>query len=50
MLEDLSDRAIQGPEKAREAPALREWVKDRVNRKIVLDMARLWDATAGQAA
>ena len=59
MLEDLSDRAIQGPEKNREeaamwlarlarglrteeAPALREWLKDRVNRTIILDMARLW--------
>ena len=59
MLEDLSDRAIQGPEKAREEAAmwlarlarglraeeaspLREWLKDRVNRTIVLDMARLW--------
>jgi transmembrane sensor len=59
MLEDLSDRAIQGPEKVREeaamwlarlarglraeeAPALREWLKDRVNRTIILDMARLW--------
>ena len=59
MLEDLSDRAIQGPEKTREeaamwlarldrglradeAPALREWLKDRVNRNIILDMARLW--------
>lgn len=59
MLEDLSDRAIQGPEKnreeaamwlarlarglrAEEAPALREWLKDRVNRTIILDMARLW--------
>ena len=59
MLEDLSDRAIQGPEKTREeaamwlarlarglraeeAPALREWLKDRLNRRIILDTARLW--------
>jgi transmembrane sensor len=59
MLEDLSDRAVQGPEKAREAAAmwlarlgrglradeaqpLREWLKDPINRNIVLDMARLW--------
>jgi hypothetical protein len=59
MLEDLSDRAVQGPEKAREeaamwlarldrglradeAPPLRDWLKDRVNRNIILDMARLW--------
>jgi transmembrane sensor len=59
MLEDLSDRAVQGPEKAREEAAmwlarlgrglrtdeaspLREWLKDRVNRNIILDMARLW--------
>jgi transmembrane sensor len=59
MLEDLSDRAVQGPEKAREeaamwlarlarglradeAPPLRHWLKDRVNRNVILDMARLW--------
>ncbi len=59
MLEDLSDHAVQGPEKAREeaamwlarlarglradeAPPLRDWLKDRVNRNIILDMARLW--------
>ena len=59
MLEDLSDRAVQGPEKAREeaamwlarlarglradeAPPLRLWLKDRVNRNVILDMARLW--------
>ncbi len=59
MLEDLSDHAVQGPEKAREEAAmwlarlsrglraeealpLRDWLKDRVNRNIILDMARLW--------
>jgi transmembrane sensor len=59
MLEDLSDRAVQGPEKAREEAAmwlarltrglradealpLRHWLKDRINRNVVLDMARLW--------
>jgi transmembrane sensor len=59
MLEDLSDRAVQGPEKAREeaamwlarlarglradeAPPLRHWLKDRINRNVILDMARLW--------
>jgi transmembrane sensor len=59
MLEDLSDRAVQGPEKAREeaamwlarlarglreneAPQLRYWLEDRVNRNVILDMARLW--------
>lgn len=59
MLEDLSDRAVQGPEKAREeasmwlgrlgrglrpeeAPALRAWLKDRVNRAVILDTARLF--------
>src|SRR6201996_6042286 len=59
MLEDLSDHAVQGPEKAREeaamwlarlprglradeAPPLRDWLKDRINRNIILDMARLW--------
>jgi transmembrane sensor len=59
MLEDLSDRAVQGPEKTREeasmwlgrlgrglrpeeAPALREWLKDRVNRAVILDTARLF--------
>jgi transmembrane sensor len=59
MPEDLSEHAIQGPEKAREEaamwlarldrglraeepPALRGWLKDRVNRNIILDMARLW--------
>jgi transmembrane sensor len=59
MLEDLSDRAVQGPEKTREeasmwlgrlgrglrpeeAPALRAWLTDRVNRAVILDTARLW--------
>ena len=59
MLEDLSDRAVQGPEKAREeaamwlarldrglradeAPHLRDWLKDRINRNVILDTARLW--------
>ena len=57
MLEDLSDRAVQGPEKAREetamwlgrlarglradeAPPLRDWLKDLVNRTVIPDMAR----------
>ena len=59
MLEDLSDRAIEGPEKNREeaamwlarlargihpdeVPALRVWLNGRLNRRIILDMARLW--------
>lgn len=59
MLEDLSDHAIQGPEKNREeaamwlarlarglhpqeVPALRVWLNERLNRRIILDMARLW--------
>jgi transmembrane sensor len=59
MLEDLSDRAVQGPEKTREeasmwlgrlerglrpeeAPALRAWLKERVNRAVILDTARLF--------
>ena len=59
MQEDLSDRAVQGPEKTREeasvwlgrlgrglrpeeAPALRDWLKDRVHRAVILDTARLW--------
>lgn len=59
MQEDLSDMAVQGPEKTREeasmwlarlgrglrpgeAPALREWLQDRVNRAVILDTARLW--------
>jgi transmembrane sensor len=59
MLEDLSDHAIEGPEKNREeaamwlarlargihpdeVPALRVWLTERLNRRIILDMARLW--------
>jgi transmembrane sensor len=59
MQEDLSDMAVQGPEKTREeasmwlarlgrglrpeeVPALRAWLKDRVNRAVALDTARLW--------
>ena len=59
MLEDLSDHAIEGPEKNREeaamwlarlargihpdeVPALRVWLNERLNRRIILDMARLW--------
>jgi hypothetical protein len=59
MQEDLSDRAVQGPEKTREeasvwlgrlgrglrpeeAPALRDWLKDRIHRAVILDTARLW--------
>ena len=59
MQEDLSDMAVQGPEKTREeasmwlgrlgrglrpeeAPTLRDWLKDRVNRAVILDTARLW--------